>query len=54
MAREQTHRPRQANLDLAILRKALSLAVGDGLIKENVAIRNSAASGAPARPRSDR
>jgi integrase len=33
----QTHRPRQANLDLAILRKALNLAVGDGLIKENPA-----------------
>ena len=33
----QTHRPRQANLDVAILRKALELAVGDGLIKENVA-----------------
>ena len=34
---KQTHRPRQANLDLAILRKALSLAVGDELIKENSA-----------------
>ncbi len=34
---KQTHRPRQANLDLAILRKALNLAVGDGLIKENPA-----------------
>jgi integrase len=33
----QTHRTRQANLDLAILRKALNLAVGDELIKENVA-----------------
>ncbi len=33
----QTHRPRQANLDLAFLRKALSLAVGDELIKENPA-----------------
>ena len=33
----QTHRPRQANLDLAILRKALNLAVGDELIKENPA-----------------
>ena len=33
----QTHRPRQANLDLAFLRKALNLAVGDELIKENVA-----------------
>jgi integrase len=34
---KQIHRPRQANLDLAILRKALNLAVGDGLIRENVA-----------------
>ena len=34
----QTHRPRQANLDLAILRKALSIAVGDELIEENVAM----------------
>ncbi len=34
---KQTHRPRQANLDLAILRKALSIAVGDELIEENVA-----------------
>src|SRR5271165_4643069 len=33
----QTHRTRQANLDLAILRKALNLAAGDGLIKENAA-----------------
>jgi integrase len=33
----QTHRTRQANLELAILRKAFSLAVGDGLIKENPA-----------------
>lgn len=33
----QTHRRRQANLDLAILRKALNLAVGDSLIKENPA-----------------
>ena len=33
----QTHRRRQANLELAILRKALSLAVGDELIKENPA-----------------
>jgi integrase len=33
----QTHRPRQANLDLAILRKALSIAVADGLIAENAA-----------------
>jgi len=35
---KQTHRPRQANLDVAILRKALALAVDDGLIKENVAM----------------
>ena len=34
---KQTHRRRQANLDLAILRKALSLAVRDELIKENPA-----------------
>jgi integrase len=34
---KQTHRPRQANLDLAILRKALSLVVADELITENVA-----------------
>ena len=40
----QTHRPRQANLDLAILRKAFNLAVSDGLIKENICDRNSAAS----------
>jgi integrase len=33
----QTHRKRQANLDLAILRKALNLAVSDGLIVENAA-----------------
>jgi integrase len=33
----QTHRPRQANLDLAILRKALSLAVADGQVAENAA-----------------
>jgi integrase len=34
---KQIDRPRQANLDVAILRKALNIAVGDGLIKENVA-----------------
>lgn len=33
----QTHRPRQANLDLAILRKALMLAVADELITDNPA-----------------
>jgi integrase len=33
----QTHRPRQANLDLAILRKALNLAVADDLLAENPA-----------------
>jgi len=33
----QTHRPRQANLDLAILRKALSLAVADETIRDNPA-----------------
>lgn len=33
----QTHRPRQANLDLAILRKAMEIAVADGLITENPA-----------------
>jgi integrase len=33
----QTHRPRQANVDLAILRKALSIAVANGLVPENVA-----------------
>ena len=33
----QTMRTRQANLDLAILRKALNLAVGDDLIKDNPA-----------------
>lgn len=31
----QTHRPRQANLDLAILRRAMSLAVADDLIPAN-------------------
>jgi integrase len=36
---KQSHRPRQANLDLAILRKALNLAVDDELIEENVATR---------------
>jgi integrase len=35
----QTHRTRQANLDLAILRKALNLAADDELIKENPATR---------------
>ena len=34
---KQTHRPRQANLDLAILRKALNLAVGDDLLTDNPA-----------------
>lgn len=34
---KQTHRPRQANLDLAILRKALSIAVGDELVAQNAA-----------------
>ncbi|ANY78469.1 hypothetical protein BB934_09690 [Microvirga ossetica] len=34
---KQTHRPRQANLDLAILRKALNLAIGDDLLTENPA-----------------
>jgi integrase len=34
----QTHRRRQANLDLAILRKALNLAVGDELINANPAL----------------
>jgi integrase len=34
----QTHRSRQANLDLAILRKALSIAVAGGLISENAAM----------------
>jgi integrase len=34
---KQVHRPRQANLELAILRKALSLAISDELIKENPA-----------------
>jgi integrase len=33
----QTHRPRQANLDVAILRKAMAIALSDGLIKENPA-----------------
>jgi integrase len=33
----QTHRPRQANLEVAILRKALSLAVADELIRDNPA-----------------
>jgi integrase len=33
----QTHRPRQANLDLAILRKALAIAVADQLLAENPA-----------------
>lgn len=33
----QTHRPRQANLEIAILRKALSLAVADELIRDNPA-----------------
>ena len=33
----QTNRPRQANLDLAILRKALALAVNDELIPDNPA-----------------
>ncbi|HEY8381587.1 MAG TPA: tyrosine-type recombinase/integrase [Microvirga sp.] len=34
---KQTHRPRQANLDLAILRKALALAVSDDLLSDNPA-----------------
>lgn len=34
---KQTHRPRQANLDLAILRKALTLAAADNLISDNPA-----------------
>ncbi len=34
---KQTHRPRQSNLDLAILRKALQLAVADELIPDNPA-----------------
>jgi integrase len=34
---KQSHRRRQANLDLAILRKALSLAVKDELLRENAA-----------------
>jgi integrase len=38
---KQTHRTRQANLDLAILRKALSIAVSDGLISENPASKIS-------------
>jgi integrase len=33
----QTHRSRQANLDLAVLRKALAIAVGDELIAHNPA-----------------
>jgi integrase len=33
----QTHRPRQANLDVAILRKAMAIALSDGLIAENPA-----------------
>ena len=33
----QTHRPRQANLDVAILRKAMAIALADGLITENPA-----------------
>jgi integrase len=33
----QTHRPRQANLDVAILRKAMAIALSDGLITENPA-----------------
>jgi integrase len=36
---KQSHRPRQANLDVAILRKALNLAVDDELIEENAATR---------------
>lgn len=35
---KQTNRKRQANLDLAILRKALNLAVGDELVKVNPAL----------------
>jgi len=34
----QTHRTRQANLDLAILRKALSIALAEGLVESNVAM----------------
>jgi integrase len=34
---KQIHRPRQANLDLAILRKALALAMADELISDNPA-----------------
>jgi integrase len=34
---KQTHRPRQGNLDLAILRKAFSLAVADDLMADNPA-----------------
>jgi integrase len=34
----QTSRPRQANLDIAILRKALSFAVDDELVAENAAM----------------
>jgi integrase len=33
----QTYRPRQANLDVAILRKAMAIALVDGLIAENPA-----------------
>jgi integrase len=33
----QTHRPRQANLDVAILRKTMAIALTDGLIKDNPA-----------------
>ena len=33
----QTHRPRQANLDVAILRKAMTIALSDGLVTENPA-----------------
>jgi hypothetical protein len=35
---KQTSRKRQANLDLAILRKALNLAVGDEVIEANPAL----------------
>ena len=34
---KQTHRPRQATFDLAILRKALNIAVGDDLLTDNPA-----------------
>jgi integrase len=33
----QTHRPRQANLDVAILRKAMSIAIADEMIADNPA-----------------